>query len=208
MRTDPVPESPSYRLVQNDPTSTLMRHLLLRLLAALACFSIFSLSRTSAATKPDQHHKPNFTGAWVLDLQASTSLDPLMTQIGAGFLDRKYAAHIKLKATLHQTADLLTIAARGPGFALDQTLYLDGRNDPSHLEILGATSVNTKTVWSKDYKQLVETHHIRTKQGRDGELTIKRNLIDHGKAVVAVMILKLEEEPTRTSARQIWRKQA
>jgi hypothetical protein len=185
-----------------------MRHLLLRLLSALACFGIFSLSRTSAATKPDQHHKPNFTGAWVLDLQASTSLDPLMTQIGAGFLDRKYAAHIKLKATLHQTADLLTIAARGPGFALDQTLYLDGRNDPSHLQILGATSVNTKTVWSKDYKQLVETHHIRTKQGRDGELTIKRNLIDHGKAVVAVMILKLEEEPTRTSARQIWRKQA
>lgn len=185
-----------------------MRHLLLRLLAALACFGIFSLSRTSATTKPDQHDKPNFSGAWVLDIQASTSLDPLMTQIGAGFLDRKYAAHTKLKATLNQTADVLTIAARGPGFALNQTLYLDGRNDPTYLQILGATSGNTKTVWSKDYKQLVETHHIRTKQGRDGELTIKRNLTDNGKAVVVVMILKLEEEPTPTSARQIWRKQA
>jgi hypothetical protein len=76
------------------------------------------------------------------------------------------------------------------------------------LKILGATSVNTKTVWSKDYKQLVETHHVRTKQGRDGELIIKRNLIDDGKAVAVVMILKLEEEPTPTSARQIWRKQA
>jgi hypothetical protein len=116
--------------------------------------------------------------------------------------------HTKLKATLNQTADVLTIAARGPGFALNQTLYLDGRNDPTYLQILGATSGNTKTVWSKDYKQLVETHHIRTKQGRDGELTIKRNLTDHGKAVVVVMILKLEEEPTPTSARQIWRKQA
>ncbi len=184
-----------------------MRHLLLRLLAALACFGVFSLSRTSAATKPAQDDKSNFTGAWVLDLKASTSLDPLMTQIGAGFLDRKYAAHTKLKATLNQTPDVLTIAARGPGFALNQTLYLDGRNDPSYLQILGATSVNTKTVWSKDYKQLVETHHIRTKKGRDGELTIKRNLLDHGKAVVVVMILKLEEEPAPTSARQIWRKQ-
>ena len=185
-----------------------MRHLLLGFLAALAGFGIFSPSRTSAAIKLDQHEKPNFTGAWVLDLQASTSLDPLMIQIGAGFFERKYAAHTKLKATLEQTADVLTIAARGPGFALNQTLYLDGRNDPSYLNILGATSVNTKTVWSKDYKQLVETHHIRTKKGRDGELIIKRKLIDNGKAVAVVMILKLEEEPATTTARQIWRKQA
>jgi hypothetical protein len=143
----------------------------------------------------------------VLDLQASTSLDALMTQIGAGFLDRKYAAHVKLKATLQQTGDVLTIAARGPGFALDQTLYLDGRNDSSNLQILGATAVNTKTVWSKHNKKIVETHHIRTKQGKEGELTIKRNLADEGKAVVVVYTLKLEEEPTPTSARQIWRKQ-
>jgi len=183
-----------------------MRHLPLRLLAALACFGIFSLSRTSATTKPDQHDKPNFTGAWVLDLQASTSLDPLMTQIGAGFLDRKYAAHTRLKATLQQNADVLTIAARGPGFAFNQTLYLDGRNDPSYLQILGATSVNAKTVWSKDNKQLVETHHIRTKKGSDGELTIKRSLADNGKTVVVVMSLKLEDDSTPTSARQIWRK--
>ena len=185
-----------------------MRHLLLRLLAAVACFGIFSLSRTSAATKPDQHDKPNFTGAWVLDLQASTSLDPLMTQIGAGFLDRKYAAHTKLKATLGQTADVLTIAARGPGFALDQTLYLDGRDDPSPLQILGATSEYTKTVWSKDYKHLVETHHIRTKQGKDGQLIIKRYLIDEGNTMVVAFTLKLNAEPDQTSARQIWRKQA
>ena len=185
-----------------------MRHLFLRLLAAVTCFGIFSLSRTSAATKPDQHDKPNFTGAWVLDLQASTSLDPLMTQIGAGLLDRQYAAHTKLKATLGQTADVLTIAARGPAFALNETLYLDGRNDPSYLQILGATSVNAKTVWSKDNKQLVETHHIRTKNGKDGELTIKRKLIDEGKSLVAVYTLKLKGEPNQTSARQIWRKQA
>jgi hypothetical protein len=131
----------------------------------------------------------------------------MMTQMGAGFLDRVYATHIKLKATLKQTPNVLTIAARGPGFALNQTLYLDGRNDPSRLQILGATSVNTKTVWSEDHKQLVETHYIRTKHGKDGKLTIKRNLIDHGKAVVAVMILKLEQEPAPTSARQIWHKE-
>jgi hypothetical protein len=144
----------------------------------------------------------------VLDLNASTSFDALMTQIGAGFIDRKYAAHTRLKATLNQTADVLTIAARGPAFSFNQTLYLDGRNDPSYLQILGATSVNAKTVWSKDYKQIVETHHIRTKQGKDGELTIKRNLTDQGKTVEVLYTLQLEEESSPTSARQVWRKQA
>ena len=82
-----------------------MRQLLFRSLAALVCLGVLSLSQSSAATKPNQPDKPNFSSAWVLDLQASTSLDPLMTQIGAGVLDRKYAAHTKLKATLQQRLD-------------------------------------------------------------------------------------------------------
>jgi hypothetical protein len=176
------------------------------MLAAVAFFSALSPPRVFATTKPDEADKPNFSGAWVLDLQASTSFDALMTQIGAGFLDRKYASHVRLKATLNQTADVLTIAARGPGFAFNETLYLDGRNDPSNLQILGATSVNAKTVWGKHHKKLVETHHIRTKQGKVGELTIKRSLIDEGKTLVAVYTLKLEEEQQETSARQVWRK--
>ena len=202
LTADSIPELEPRRI----RASNVIRHFLLCTLAVAAGFAVFSPPRIFATTKSTQPDKPNFSGAWVLDLQSSTSLDALMTQIGAGFLDRKYAAHTRLKATLNQTADVLTIAARGPGFAFNQTLYLDGRNDPSYLQILGATSVNAKTVWSKDYKQLVETHHIRTKKGRDGELTIKRNLTDDGKAVAVLYTLKLEEEPAPTSARQIWRK--
>ena len=117
-----------------------MRHLLFHSLAALACFGVFSLSQTSAAPKPD---KPNLSGIWILDLKASTSVGPLMKQIGAGLLDRTYAATVKLKATVQQTEQVLTIAARGPGFALDETLYLDGRTEPSNLKLLGATSLKT-----------------------------------------------------------------
>jgi len=186
--------------------SNMIRRFLLCALAVATGFGVFSPPRTFATTKSTQAERPNFTGAWVLDLQSSTSLDALMTQIGAGFIDRKYAAHVKLKATLQQTGDILTIAARGPGFALDQTLYLDGRNDPNSFQILGATSVNTKTVWSKHDKKIVEMHRIRTKQGKEGELTIKRNLADEGKSVVVVYTLKLDEAPAPTSARQIWRK--
>src|SRR5258708_32444824 len=119
-----------------------MRHLLLSSLAALAWLGVFSLQQTFAASDPDHSDKPNFSGIWTLDLGASMSLDPLMTQIGATFFDRKYAAWTKLKPTLEQTDGILRVATRGPGFALVQTLYLEGRNDSSDLQLLGAPSTN------------------------------------------------------------------
>ena len=185
-----------------------MRQLLFRSLAALACFGVFSLPQASAAAKPDPSVKPNFNGTWTLDLKASTSVGPLMKQIGAGVLDRTYAASTKLKATVHQTEQILTIAARGPGFALDETLYLDGRTDLSNQQLLGATAIKTRTAWSEDQKRLVATHQIKTKQGKLGQLIITRYLINEGKSLVAVYTLKLDAEPGETSARQIWNKQA
>jgi len=131
-----------------------------------------------------------------------------MTQIGAGFLERKYADSVKLKATLYQTEHDLTIAARGPGFAFDEILYLDGRTAPSKLDLLGATSRKTRTAWSDDRQQLIETHQIYTKQGKVGQLIIKRYLIDKGKTLVAAYTLTLNAEPIQTSARQIWHKEA
>ena len=87
-----------------------MAHSLFRSLAVLACLSLISPPRTLAATKPDQPDKPNFSGTWTLDLKASTSLEPLMKEVGAGVLKRKFAAWAKLKATFHQTEDVLRVA--------------------------------------------------------------------------------------------------
>ena len=96
-----------------------MKRSLLRSLAAFACLGLFSPPWTFAVSKPDQPDKPNFSGTWTLDLKGSTSFEPLMKQIGAGFLERKYAASVTLKATLQQTELVMTIAARGPGFAVE-----------------------------------------------------------------------------------------
>ena len=183
-----------------------MKYFLLRSLAALACLGVFSLTQASAAPQPDQQDRPNFSGTWTLDLKASTSVEPLMRQIGASLLEQKYAAWITLKATVHQTEQVLTVATRGLGFALDRTLYLDGRTDPSNKQLLGATALKTRTAWSEDQKQLIETHHIKTRQGKQGELIIKRYLINDGKNMVLAFTVKLNAEPQITSARQIWHK--
>ena len=65
---------------------------------------------------------PSFSEISNVDLKASTSVEPLMKQIGASLLEQKYATSTELKATFHQTEQVLTIATRGPGFALDEIL--------------------------------------------------------------------------------------
>jgi len=160
-----------------------------------------------AAANTSQLNVPNFSGTWTLDLQESNSIDPLMKQIGASVLDRTYVTWARFKATFSQTDDVLRIATRGPAFALDQTLYLDGRTYPDNLEIFGATSVKARATWSEDHKELFETHQIRTKQGRGGQLVIERSLTNQGYTLTVTIMLRLDNEPGETAARQIWHKE-
>ena len=185
-----------------------MRHLLFRSLAALACFGVFSLAQTSAAPKPDQSDKPDFNGTWTIDLKASAPLEPIMKKVGAGLLEQKFASRTNIKATIHQTEQVITVATRGRGFALDETLYPDGLSHPSNQQLLGANCLTARTAWSKDQKQLVVTYQIKTKQGKEGQLIVKRYLINEGKTEVVVFTLKLNAEPDQISARQIWPRQA
>ena len=130
------------------------------------------------------------------DPKASASLEPLIRKIGGSLVEQEFDSWANLKAT------------RCPGFALDETLYLDGRRSPSNLQLLGATCLTARTAWSKDQKQLVVTYQIKTKQGKEGQLIITRYLINEGKTEVVVFTLTLSTEPGQISARQIWPKQA
>ena len=113
-----------------------------------------------------------------------------------------------MRATIQQTEQVITVATRGRGFALDETLYPDERSHPSNLQLLGANCLTARTAWSSDQKQLVVTYQIKTKQGKEGQLIVRRYLINEGKTEVVVFTLKLSTEPGQISARQIWPKQA
>jgi hypothetical protein len=75
-----------------------------------------------------------------------------MKGVGASLLEQKFASRTHLKATIHQTEQVITVATRGRGFALDETLYPDGRSHPSNLQLLGANCLTARTAWSKDQK--------------------------------------------------------
>ena len=64
----------------------------------------------------------NFNGAWMLDLKASDSPEPMLKRMGVSALERKLAASTKLESTYRQSGNLLTITTRGPGFSRTEHL--------------------------------------------------------------------------------------
>jgi hypothetical protein len=170
----------------------------MRLFAA-SLFALLGLALSSFASV-------NFTGTWVLDLKASDSPEPMMKRMGVSALERKLAASTKLEATYSQSAGLLTITTRGPGFSRTEHLRLDGRSEPKTEKRTGPYTIRTS--WSHHGKELISTSSFRTKNGKDAELVVTRKLADAGNTLVLSQKLKIEGEPPEPVLRRIWRRKA
>ena len=60
-------------------------------------------------------------------------LEPLIRKIGGSLVEQEFDSWANLKAT------------RCPGFALDETLYLDGRRHPSNLQLPRTQNLELRT---------------------------------------------------------------
>jgi len=146
----------------------------------------------------------NFSGTWTLDLKASDNTDSMMKRVGVSVLERKIGSALKLKATYHQSENVLNIDTKGPAFSRKETHHLDGRADPGKDQQLGHHTA--RTLWSKDGKQLITTNDFKTRDGKKAQLTVARHLTGGGKALVLTLTLKIEGEPDGPPVKRIWRK--
>ena len=109
------------------------------MLRKLLATSFFALVVSASASQ-------DFSGTYCLDLQASDNYEPLMAQMGVSYLMRKVAAFIQLQATYTQKGDTLSTRTTGPGFALHETMHMNGQSELSSENCLGATSYILKAV--------------------------------------------------------------
>jgi len=124
------------------------------------------------------------------------------TAMGVPLIERKLAASTKLEATYHQAGNVLTVTSRVPGFLRVETFHLDGRTETKNEKRTGVYTI--RTAWSKDRKQLKSTSHFKTKQGKNAELTVKRQLTNGGKTLVLTQTLKIEGKPEGPPVRRVW----
>jgi hypothetical protein len=146
----------------------------------------------------------DFSGTWVLDLRASSSPEPILKRLGASWVERTLGSSLQLQATYTQTPDLLTVQLRGPAFNRTDAMRID--NKPETKEEARTGRYTIRTFWSAHRTQLISTISLRTKDSRDAQFIIVRELADGGKTLVLTGTLKVTGESGTYTVRRVWRK--
>jgi hypothetical protein len=69
----------------------------------------------------------DFSGAWVLDLRASSSPEPILKRLGASWVERTLGSSLQLQSTYTQTPDFLTVQLRDPAFNRTDVMRIDNK---------------------------------------------------------------------------------
>jgi hypothetical protein len=146
----------------------------------------------------------DFSGAWVLDLRASSSPEPILKRLGASWVERTLGSSLQLQSTYIQTPDSLTVQLRGPAFNRTDVMRIDNKPETKEEPRTGRYTI--RTFWSAHGTQLVSTISLRTKDSRDAQFSIVRELTDGGKTLVLTGTLKVTDESGTYTVRRVWRK--
>jgi hypothetical protein len=168
----------------------------MRLLLAAASLVLLSSSYALGWT--------DFSGTWVLDLRASNSSDAMLKRLGVSWIERKLADSIELESIYTQTPSLLTVHTRGPAFGRTELIRIDGEPETKDERMTGPYTIQTD--WIDREIKLLSTISFRTKDRRDAQLTVVRELVDGGKTLLLTQTLKVSDEAAPWIVRRVWRK--
>ncbi|MFY9986731.1 MAG: hypothetical protein WAM44_12670 [Chthoniobacterales bacterium] len=146
----------------------------------------------------------DFNGTWVLDLRASSSPEAVLKRLGASWVERQFGGSLQLEATYIQTPHSLTVHLRGFGFRRSDVVRIDNKPEVQQDSLLGRYTI--RTFWSENRRQLISAVSLRTKDSRDAQVTIFRELADRGKTLILNGTMKVAGESGTWTLRRVWRK--
>lgn len=146
----------------------------------------------------------DFSGKWVLDLRASKSPHAILKRLGASWVERQFGGSIPMEATYTQTPQVLTVDRRGFGFQKTDVIRIDNNPEIQQDALLGRYTI--RTFWSENGTQLISIISFHTKDSRDGQLTVVREMADGGKTLIWSSTLNVAGESGSWTLRRVWRK--
>ena len=146
----------------------------------------------------------DFNGHWVLDLSASSSPETVLKRLGASWIERQLGGAVQLQATYQQTPDLLTVTLKGPAFRRIDVMHINNRLETKEESRTGKYTI--RTFWAGNGTQLNSVIAFRTKESRDAQLTIVRELAGGGKTLTLNGTLKVAGDSHTYTLRRIWRR--
>ena len=109
-----------------------------------------------------------------------------------------------MEANYTQTPQSLTVDRQGLGFQKTEVIRTDNKPEIQEDSLLGRYTIRTH--WSEIGTQLVSDISFRTKDSRDAQMTVIRELADGGKTLVWSSTLKIAGESGSWALRRVWRK--
>ena len=128
----------------------------------------------------------------------------MLKRLGISWLERKLADSIQLDSIYTQTPGTLTIHTKGPAFGRTEVIRTDNQPETKEEKLTGRYNICTD--WIARGTELVSTISFRTKDQRDAQLVVNRQLADGGKTLVLTQTLKVAGEAETWTVRRIWRK--
>lgn len=146
----------------------------------------------------------DFSGKWVLDLRASSSPHAMLKRLGASWVEREFGGSVQMEAIYTQTPQLLTVDRQFFGFRKTDLIPLDNKPEIQQNSLLGRYTIRTH--WSESGTQLISDISFRTKDSREAQMTVVRELADGGETLVWSSTLKVTGESGSWALRHVWRK--
>jgi len=168
----------------------------MRLLLTAASTLLFLVSTTFGFV--------DFSGKWVLDLRASSSPHAMLTRLGASWVERRFGDSLEMSAIYTQTPQSLTVDYQGLGFQKTDVIRPDNEPEIQEDSLLGRYAI--RTYWSEDGTQLISDISFRTKDSRDAQMTVVREVADGGKTLIWSSRMKIAGESRTWTIRRVWRK--
>ena len=138
-------------------------------------------------------------GTWVVDLEASDSLDPLLEAQGVSWAKRKLANSVEVTQTYVRKGAQVTLDVKSPVGTRTETLTTDGKLRSVTTE-LGKMQVSHR--WDGE---VLVTKQVRETKAGQLTVTVRREVSADGKTMTLRMTLERPDEK-RVVVRRVFRK--
>lgn len=145
---------------------------------------------------------PDLSGSWVVDLEESDSLQPILVLLDRTWMERQLASNAKVVNVITQTAESVHVEIDTSFYHETEHLVLDGKWHSRERKMVGKYS--TRSFWKNG--KLVAENRLTLPDGQKARMTVSRSLDE--KTDQLVQTSRLEARGQTLMARRIWRRQA
>lgn len=170
--------------------------------ALFALLALLLAAATAAPALAGGH--PDFTGTWVLDLEASEPLEPLLRAQNRSWAERKLADSLTITQVIKQSDGKMVIDISSAVNQRQDVLIIDGSRQEQQTERAG--TVYTTTKWSEDGQQVITVTEMVLDGGVKADMITTRGLAPDGQTTHLLLELKFEDG-RHLKAKRVLRKQ-